>query len=61
MLHADSVVMANPRNFRDEPVCPICARAFKPGDSVMSLDDCMVHVDCVDEADRRENLSTPVE
>jgi len=52
--------MPNPRNFRDEPVCPICARTFKPGEGAMRADGCMVHVDCVDEAERRNDPCAPV-
>jgi DNA-binding response OmpR family regulator len=43
-------------NDRNEPVCPICGRVFKPGDPVMRAgvdNDCMVHMLCVGEADRR--------
>lgn len=60
MPHADRSAMVNPRNFRDEPVCPICARTFKPGDAATRADGCMVHLDCFEEADRREDPCTPV-
>jgi hypothetical protein len=37
------------KNARDEhghPVCPVCRRGIRPGESVARATDYMVHIDC---------------
>jgi hypothetical protein len=45
------------KNTRDEhgyPVCPVCTRAIRPGQSVARATDYMVHIMCAESRDCRE-------
>jgi hypothetical protein len=58
-----SMKTRNYLNRHGEPICSICGRLILPLDSVVRVDDCMVHAYCADVAqealDKGEEPCTP--
>ena len=41
------------------PVCPACGRAILTGQPAMRIDDCMIHVACLEQARETEEPCAP--
>jgi hypothetical protein len=48
-----TTLFENKRDDNGYPVCPVCDRAIRPGESVARVVDYMVHIDCSVEARHR--------
>ena len=53
------VRLSNYVDVNGAPVCPTCGLAILPAHPAMRIDDCMIHVACFHEADRKDQPCQP--